>query len=140
MIYLDSNVFLYAILYEENSFPQVHQSKQLLSDIIRHNIQACTSILTWDEIVFVVRKKIGIDESIRTGEKFLSFPNMRFIEPDHEILTIAQDFITSYKIRPRDAIHAASAYHYGAKAFVSDDSDFDCMKEIQRVSLQDYSQ
>ncbi len=140
MIYLDSNVFLYAILYEENSFPQVHQSKQIINDVINHNVQACTSILTWDEIVFVVRKKIGIDESIRTGEKFLSFPNMRFIEPDHEILTIAQDFINSYKIRPRDAIHAASAYHYGAKAFVSDDSDFDFMKEIQRVNLQDYSQ
>ena len=130
MIYLDSNVFLYAILYEENSFPQVHQSKQIINDIINHNVQACTSILTWDEIVFVVRKKIGIDESIRTGEKFLSFPNMRFIEPDHEILTIAQDFINSYKIRPRDAIHAAFAYQYVSKAFVSDDSDCDCMKEI----------
>jgi hypothetical protein len=46
MIYLDSNVFLYAILYEENSFPQVHQSKQIrnpegefsgLFTIITHN-------------------------------------------------------------------------------------------------------
>ena len=71
MIYLDSNVFLYAILYEENSFSQVHQSKQLLSDIIRHNIQACMSILTWDEIV-LLSGKIGIDESIHTG-KILSF-------------------------------------------------------------------
>ena len=64
---------------------------------------------------------------------------MRFIEPDHEILTIAQDF--SLRIKFGQGCNSrASAYHYGAKAFVSDDSDFDCMKEIQRVSLQDYSQ
>lgn len=139
MIYLDSNVFLFALLYDEKDNSQAFTSRVILKDVIDHKIQACTSFLTWDEVVFVVRKKAGIDESVLTGEKLLSFPNIKFIEANQEIITLAQDLTGTYHIRPRDAIHAASALQAGVESFLSDDSDFDILHEITRIPLDQYS-
>ena len=37
------------------------------------------------------------------------------------------------KLKPRDAIHLAVALNFGAKTIISDDGDFDGIKEIERI-------
>ncbi len=138
MIYLDSNVFIFALLYDDEVIHEAKISRVILNHIIGQKILAFTSTLTWDEVVYVVMKKAGQTASVLTGEKLLMFPNLKMIPADQEILKIAQDLIGRYSIRPRDAIHLASAMKAGCETILSEDSDFDKINEVKRVSLRDY--
>jgi len=91
--------------------------------------------LTWDEVVWVVSKVLGRDDGISQGRKLLGFPNLEFINVDESILTKAQTLIDKYKLSPRDSIHVASALDRKIKAAISDDEDFDQVKEITRTPL-----
>jgi len=55
--YIDSNVFLYPILY--NDLKESETAREILSEIELKNIQAYTSTLTWDEVYYVVERILG---------------------------------------------------------------------------------
>ena len=65
------------------------------------------------------------------------FPNLKILLIDSEIVGYAQGLIEKYNLKPRDAIHAASAIKNQVKEIVSNDSDFDDMEELKRVHLDD---
>jgi len=44
--------------------------------------------------------------------------------------------MAKYKLSPRDSIHIASALSKKTKTIVSDDEDFDHIKEIKRTPLK----
>ena len=44
----------------------------------------------------------------------------------------ALEIISEYKVLPRDAIHAATAFIAGAEVVFSEDRDFDGMKGLKR--------
>ena len=49
------------------------------------------------------------------------------------MLIKAQKLIKFYNIKPRDALHAATALLQGSNEIISDDIDFDKIKEIKRL-------
>ena len=59
-----------------------------------------------------------------------------FIGANKSILFKAQQLIEEYNLKPRDAIHAATALVNGINEIISDDSDFDKIKEIRRIPLE----
>lgn len=65
------------------------------------------------------------------------FPNLRILGVDEEIVKYAQNLIEKYNLKPRDAIHAASAIKNGAKEIITNDNDFDIVNELERVGLED---
>lgn len=81
-------------------------------------------------------KTMGRNEAINQGQKLLGFPNLQFIAADENVLTQAQRLMDKYKISPRDSIHAASAIEKKTKSLISDDADFDQIKEIKRTPLE----
>ena len=81
--YVDSNVFIYAIVADENSEPKASSSKKILKHIADGSLDAATSTLTWDEIVWSVRKLIGTETAIKHGKYFLDFPNLRLLRVDN---------------------------------------------------------
>jgi uncharacterized protein len=135
MPYLDSNVFIYPVLYPEESQPKVKKAKQILADIENGELQAYTSTLTWDEVVWVVKKTMGKEEAVNQGKKLLGFPNLEFIAVDDSIIVRAQKLTEKYNLNPRDAIHCASAIEKKIKEVISDDSELDVIKEIKRIQL-----
>jgi uncharacterized protein len=135
MSYLDSNVFLYAILYEVESEPKAKKAKQILLSVEKAELVAYTSTLTWDEVVSVVSKTLGKNEGVSQGQKLLGFPNLRFISADENILVQAQALMSKYNLSPRDSIHIASAIDRKIKTIISDDKDADRVKEIKRAPL-----
>ena len=93
---------------------------------------ACTSFLTFDEVFYKVNKVKGIDVALRNLEAFLTMPNMKFFDVNDAVIWKALEIIREYKVLPRDAIHAATAFNAGAESIFSEDRDFDLMKGLNR--------
>ena len=82
MPYIDSNVFIYPVIYQTESQQKAKKAKEILLKIENGEISAYTSTLTWDEVVWVVSKLLGRDDGINQGKKLLGFPNLEFINVD----------------------------------------------------------
>ena len=134
LLYLDSNVFIFAAL---SSDIKAVKSKELIKKIILGELIGVTSSLSIDEIVWKIWKEtknrtVAIEEGLRV----LQFNNLGIIGIDGKIMKASLNFMKMYKsLKPRDAIHIAAAISAGASVIVSDDSDFDNIKEIKRRSL-----
>ncbi|MGA3059142.1 MAG: type II toxin-antitoxin system VapC family toxin [Candidatus Bathyarchaeia archaeon] len=135
MVYIDSNVFIYPVLYTLEAEPKAKRAKQILLSIEKGELQAYTSTLTWDEVVWVISKTLSRDEGINQGQKLLGFPNLEFISADENILSQAQALIDKYNLSPRDSIHIASAIQRKIKTIISDDKEIDQVTEIERTPL-----
>ncbi len=46
----------------------------------------------------------------------------------------AQKLVEKYKIKPRDAIHSATSLSLNINEIISEDSDFDKVEELKRLS------
>jgi len=69
--------------------------------------------------------------------KFLQFDNLEIVGIDAKIMKTAVSMMKIYKtLKPRDAIHAATAQSNSASILVSDDPDFDVLTEIKRKALE----
>jgi predicted nucleic acid-binding protein len=135
MPYLDSNVFIYPVIYQMELQPKARKAKEILASIENGTLPACTSFLTWNEVVWVVSKTMGRAEGISQGKKLLGFPNLEFIAVDSLVGSRAQKLMEKYKINPRDSIHVASALEKKIREVISDDSELDVIKEIKRIQF-----
>lgn len=135
MAYIDSNVFIYPVIYSAENLEKARNAKEILLKIEKGKLKAYTSTLTWDEVVWVVSRTMGRDDGADQGKKLLGFPNLEFIDVDKRVLSSAQSLLDKYKIRPRDSIHLASAITKNVRTVVSDDEDFDKIKDIERTPL-----
>ena len=125
--YIDSNIFIEGILREDNN------SKKIILKIAKKEFIGVTSVLSWDEITFVIKKFLGKDIAKTEGNKFFKLPNFLFIDAKKEIIMRAQRLFEKYNLEPRDAIHAATAIHLGINEIISRDSDFDKIEELKRI-------
>jgi uncharacterized protein len=137
-IYIDSNIFISPLIYERSS--QATNSRKVLAAVEKGGVTAYTSTLTWDEVVWVVRRVLGRADSIQAGEKLAAYPNLRFVPVSEELIRSAQRLLSEYNIAPRDAIHLTSAISRTVDALVSDDSDLDVVREIKRESSASFNQ
>lgn len=133
MKYIDSNIFIYPVVADEKTETKAASSKKILLQISTGKLNAATCYLTWDEIVWVFEKFLGRDLALAEGRRFLEFPNLKFLKVDGAIISRAQDLINKYQMKPRDAIHAACALENNINEIISDDSDFDDVKELKRM-------
>lgn len=129
--YIDSNIFLNALLKNNK---EKTDSIRVIKEIITGKIKASTSTLTWDEVTHVLKKYLGKKIAEKQGEKFLKMPNLEFIPTTREIIFKSQELFSKYGINSRDAIHAASAISTNSE-ILSQDADFDKIKELKRISL-----
>jgi len=129
-VYLDSNVFIYATLY---SGEIAEKSKEYLRRTSDGEFTAYTSVLTWDEVVYVVRKVAGVEESIKVGKILLKISFLEFLDVDYAICEDAQKLAEKYKLLPRDAIHASFALKYCDGTIISNDTDFDVINGLKRM-------
>lgn len=135
MKYLDANIFIYPLVYDDE---RSSLFKKILFDLINKKFVGFTSVLTWDEIVHILRKRRGIETSIIYGKKFLNLPCLNIIDANRPIISMAQKLISEYHLKPRDAIHAATAISRGCTEIISDDSDFDKIRELKRISPEKF--
>ena len=129
MTYLDTNILVYAAI---NNGKEGEKCRRLLTQISHSDKDIMTSILTWDELVYSIWKKEGREKAVQQGKEIFYFPNLRFLEADIKVIQKAQQIIENIGLKPRDAIHAATAILNNCSEIISDDPDFDKVKEIKR--------
>jgi predicted nucleic acid-binding protein len=125
-------VFIYPVIYDEK-MAEAKNSKEFLLKIALGKVEAYTSCITWDEISWVLRKIFGITPSIDEGKKFLTFPNLKLLGVKKTTIFRAQEIVEKYHVKPRDAIHLATALENKITTIVSYDKDLDSVKEIKRI-------
>ena len=139
MTYLDANVFIYAAAIDPLSGAKTVESQRILRKVVEGHAKASTSLLTWDEAVWVCREALPYQEAILKGNLILNLPGLNIAEVTVAIVNKAVELATTYSLKPRDAIHAATAILNGEKEIITDDADFDKVKELRRVSLAEAS-
>lgn len=135
MVYLDSNVFVFAVTHDPDRYSKAKKSIALLKSVEDGEIEAATSFLTWDELTWVVWKLEGREAGIRSGTALLKLDNLTLLPVNFSVMLRAQKLIERYQLKPRDSIHVASALISGEKEIISDDAELDIVKEIRRRSL-----
>jgi len=134
VLYLDSNVFIYPLLYND---ARAKNAVDILRKIIIGESSGITSSLALDEVVWILLKETkNRDLAIQETFRILSFSNLTISPVDSSLMIDALHFMKKYpSLKPRDAIHVASAVRSHASTIITDDSDFDIVKEIKRMSL-----
>lgn len=139
MAYLDANVFAFASALTEESAAETVNSQKILTKVAKNKLSALTSVLTWDEVIWACRKNLSSVDALAKGNSILEFPNLKISEVTITVIKLAGEIAATYGLKPRDAIHAATAILNGEKEIITDDSDFDKVKELKRVSLAEAS-
>lgn len=132
MIYLDSNIFIFAALNDDE---KGEKCRELIKKIREGKEKAATSALTFDEIVWKVKKTKGNDAALIVGKTILEMQNLIILEVNGTVLWEAYNLIKNYDLDPRDSIHAACAIVNGIFTIVSEDPDFDKLKELNRKDI-----
>ena len=139
MAYLDANVFIFAAAIGDLEDAKTAQSGRILQKIAEGHITASTSILTWDEIIWACRASMPLKEAVGKGEIVLTLPNLSAKDATALIVKKAAELAIECPLRPRDAIHASTAILNGEREIITDDADFDKVKDLRRVSLREAS-
>jgi uncharacterized protein len=138
-IYVDSNAFILPVLGEDSK--RANGATNLLRMIEAERVEAFTSVLSWDEVAWVVTKVLGKADGVAVGRKLLGFPHLHLVEANSAVMSTAQSILERYSpkgLRPRDAIHCASAVTRKIASIASDDRGLDVLKEVKRVPLERY--
>lgn len=133
--YIDANVFVFAALNTLDD-PRTIKAKEILQNIADGKETGYTSLLTIDEVIWAIMKsrkdrKLAIEQ----GARLHQLP-IKFIPLITSISLRALKLMQKYNINPRDALHAASCIEVKADKIISDDADFDAIKEVKRAKLE----
>ncbi len=136
MRYLDSNVFIYPVVADERREEKASRAQRILTRVASGKLEAATSALTWDELVWSLTRLLGRASALKKGRMLLEFPNLSLLSVDESVISRAQVLLDDYELKPRDSIHAACALENGIREIVSDDPDFDKVRELRRIRLE----
>jgi len=106
-VYADAGLFLLPLLHTKQ-VPPAEAAANFLESVARGSRRVCTATLTWDEVVYVIRRLLGPEDSREKAEDLLALPNVTWIPADLAVVREASVLYRDLPIRPRDAIHAAS--------------------------------
>ena len=110
-------------------------ARSLLKDVQLGKLEAASSALSFDELVWAVKRNRTLEDSVMAGEAFLNMPRLRLVAVNGDLLSAALAIMRKYRLDPRASIHAASALGEEAEVIVSMDRHFDRLKEIRRKGV-----
>lgn len=125
MIYADANLFVYAAIGES-------KSNKAIAFVENNRFQLATSPLTIDEVAWVVWRKKSFEHSALFCEGLMK-SGMRILRADYQTAANALQIMREFRLKPRDAFHAATMRLNGIKQIASEDKDFDKVPWIKRV-------
>jgi len=133
MRYLDSNVFLYPVLYKGK---KADRARTIMEEMVTGETACATASVTLDEVVWITSHQVSREKGREVGKRMLNLPNLKILDVRAVDLVLAFRMMELHDhLKPRDAIHAAVCLNAGISALVSDDDDFDGVEGIVRENL-----
>ncbi|MCG2909968.1 type II toxin-antitoxin system VapC family toxin [Sulfolobaceae archaeon RB850M] len=128
MIFLDANFIIYLNLGVKevvNFYIKVLQEDRLALDP-----------LVIDEVIYVSKKKynVNFNDTISFLDEVV-LPNSLILPIRKEDYDKAKELILQYNLKPSDAFHVAIMLNNSISKIISEDKDFDRIKEIERLWL-----
>lgn len=133
MMYIDSNIFVYAAIDQGQLGRDCGAIVKLIED---RKFSCASSLLTIDEALWIIKKKAGKELAIKMAKATISLP-MRWMDVSKTTVFEAIGICEKTALDPRDAIHAAAMKEGGLTTILSEDSDFDSVDGIQRISASE---
>jgi hypothetical protein len=134
MIYCDSNLFIYPVIYEG---AKADAAASVLTALAKGEIDGLTCSLTIDEVLWIIWKKVNREIAVKQARRVLRFPNLQVVDTRTSDVDRAIELVRKYNIKPRDAIHAACSLNRAIFSIISDDTDFDVIEELNRLNFED---
>jgi len=133
---LDTSVFIYHL---ESNPSYLSLTTELLGMIRDGEVVPVTSSITLMEIN-VRPLQLGYADVADEYELLISrFPNLHVYEVSIPIARIAAELRAKYRLRPADALQVATALHFDATLFVSNDDKLKAVAdEITVLILKDF--
>ncbi|BDC18864.1 type II toxin-antitoxin system VapC family toxin [Acidianus sp. HS-5] len=128
MIFLDANFIIYlnlGVKEIENFYIKVLQEDQLAIDS-----------LVIDEVIYISKKKynVNFNDTINFLDEIV-LPNSLILPIRKEDYETAKSIMLNYNLKPSDAFHVAVMLNNSINKIISEDKDFDRVKEIERIWL-----
>ena len=129
-MYLDSNIFIFAAI-DNGKLGQ--DCRSIIKLINEQKIACAASFMVIDEVIWILKKKVGKDDAIKIVKAMLSMP-IKWIELDKSVIIKMLEIYEKTKLDPRDAIHFTSMKGSGLSIMVSEDKDFENVEGLERIS------
>ena len=133
-VFLDANVFLYAVGGEG---PHRQPCRDLLQAVGDGGLEAVTNTEVLQEILHVRARRLGIKDAVVAVRAANDL--MREVLPvkREDVLEACKLLERHHGLGARDALHAAVMKNGSVHLLVSVDGDFDVLKEIRRLNPKD---
>ncbi len=132
-MYIDSNIFIFAST-DKGKLGQ--DCREIIRLINEQKIVCAASFLVVDEVMWILKKKVGRDDAIKITKAMLSMP-IKWVDVDKSVIIKMIDIFEKTTLDPRDAIHIASMKELGLSSIVSEDNDFDKIGGIERIDTSE---
>jgi hypothetical protein len=132
MVFLDTNVFLYAA---GRDHPLRAPAQRVLLLVEEDALAANTSVEVVQELIYVLWRRGARGEAVRLARHVLGlFPEI--LPFSSEDARIAVAILERHPdLSPRDAAHSATMRNHGLAEIVSADAHFDHVEGIRRIDL-----
>ena len=133
-MYIDSNIFIFAAINQDE---QGERCRNIIKLIEEEKISCAASYLMIDEVIWVLKKKIGKKDAITIIKAILSLP-IKWLSIDESSIIRMVSILENTNIDPRDALHIACMLNNGLSTILSEDKDFDRIKNVKRIGAKEY--
>ena len=130
-MYIDSNIFIFAVIDQGEDGQNARKFVELIQS---GKVSAFISPLVLDEVVWKVQGETDRTTAESAGRGLIALP-FNWLDITYFSALRALDH---YKngLDPRDALHVAVMQEYGIDVIISEDSDLDGVKGIERRNLK----
>ncbi|MBO3754510.1 MAG: type II toxin-antitoxin system VapC family toxin [Candidatus Brockarchaeota archaeon] len=113
------------------------ENRRLLEELFKKLLgeQLFINMLVVDEVLYMSRK-YGVAYDVTLDFlKSIILPYTEVVPVDEEDFKPIGKYLVKYNLKPSDAIHLATMEKVGVGSIVSEDEDFDKVKEVKRIWL-----
>ena len=132
-IYIDSSALIYSV---EQAAPYYKLLRPLWEKAGAQEITIVTSALTVTEAL-VKPMRDRNQEVVQQYDEVFSSDEITLLQPDTRTFRLAGEIRATLNLKTADAIHAATALQHQCTAFVTNDTDFNKVPQINPIILKD---
>ena len=133
-LFLDANVFLYALGGES---PYREDCRAVLSAVAEGRVVGVTNTEVLQEVLHVRKRRLGANDATAAVRAAAALVAEVLPVGAEEMLTACDLLDRHGHLSARDALHVAVMRNAGISRLVSVDSDFDVVKEVERLKPKD---